>query len=113
MLKISSKTHYQCPVCDFPLDISDVHMHREFLCTQCGTRLMVIFKYNWIYGLIGFACGLGIAYLQGFESVVLIVMAIIYGPILHIIFLRIASAIWMPVTIKVRSLYVQKLDIHV
>jgi hypothetical protein len=52
------------------------------VCPGCKTELQVLLKANWAYPVVSYTIGVVVAYLQGYESIILGILALFYGTVI-------------------------------
>jgi hypothetical protein len=70
----------KCPKCNSPLTGDELRVD-PLICPACKTRLQVLIKGNWVYGVLSVAIASVIAHLQGYESIVFAFWVLIYATI--------------------------------
>ena len=71
----------RCPKCDAPLTWDELRVSPA-VCPRCKTELHVLIKANWVYTVISLTIGVVVAYLQGLESIILVILALGYGMVI-------------------------------
>lgn len=71
----------RCPKCDAPLTEDELRVSPT-VCPCCKAELQVFLKANWAYTVVSFTIGVVIAYLQGRESIILGMWALVYGTVI-------------------------------
>jgi hypothetical protein len=71
----------RCPKCGAPLTVDELRVS-PVVCSCCKTELRVLIKANWAYTVVSFTIGVAIAYLQGRESIILAIWALVYGTVI-------------------------------
>ncbi len=71
----------RCPKCGVPLTVNELRV-RPTVCPSCKTELQVFLKANWVYPVVSYTIGVVVAYLQGYESIILGISALFYGTVI-------------------------------
>jgi hypothetical protein len=71
----------QCPKCDAPLGKDELRVNPT-VCPRCKTELQVLIRANWVYTVASFTIGVLVAYFQGLESIILGMLALVYGTVI-------------------------------
>jgi hypothetical protein len=71
----------RCPKCNAPLTVDELRVSPT-VCPGCKTELQVLLKANWAYPVVSYTIGVVVAYLQGYESIILGILALFYGTVI-------------------------------
>lgn len=71
----------RCPKCDAPLRVDELRVSPT-VCPSCKAELQVFHKANWVYAVVSLTIGVVVAYLQGHESIILGIWALVYGTVI-------------------------------
>ena len=71
----------RCPKCGAPLGEDELRASPA-VCPCCKTDLKVFLKANWVYAAVSLTLGILVAYLQGQESIIFGILALVYGTVI-------------------------------
>ena len=74
----------RCPKCQTPLTVDELRVSPT-ACPSCKTELQVFFKAGWVYTVVSCATGVVVAYLQGYESIILAILSLFYAMLILLV----------------------------
>jgi hypothetical protein len=109
-LFLRKEPRFCCPVCGGPVLPDRTQYNTRVQCAGCAAWLVVVPSHEWLYVFFCLCTGFTIAYLQGLQNPLFVMVSLAYSGAIVVIAAPILAPFIRP-KLRVASDYIQKLEI--